>query len=90
MTAQQCLDVDAQTAVHRFEVRDGLASPHDREVLASMLDGVEEIGKVPGCVGRGYLRHAIRLSDTARIGTYGAITAVTSADLRPGSSWRES
>lgn len=42
---------------------DRLASPHDREVLAPVLDRVEEISKVPSRIRRRHIRHDIRLSD---------------------------
>lgn len=32
-------------------------------MLASVLDRVEDVSEVPGCFGRTYLGHTIRLSD---------------------------
>jgi hypothetical protein len=34
-------------------------------VFPSVLDGIEDVGEVPGRVGGAHFRHAIRLSDTA-------------------------
>lgn len=63
MAPQQGFHIGSQPASGRLEVSDGLSAPDDREVLASMLDRVEDVGEVPGGVGRTYLRHRIRLSD---------------------------
>ena len=48
----------------RLEMGNRFASPHDREVLTSMLDGIEQISEVPGGVRRRHIRHNIRLSDS--------------------------
>jgi hypothetical protein len=60
---QQSLDVCAFAGADGVELRDDLASAHDREVLTSVLYGVEDVGEVPGCIGSAHLRHEIRLSD---------------------------
>lgn len=65
MTLQQGLDFGAPARVHGIELSNHLPPAHDREVLASMLDCVEDVGEVSGRVGRAYLGHAIRLSDSA-------------------------
>ena len=57
------LHVGAEPAIHRFEVGNRFAAPHDRELLAAMFDGVEEIGEVSSCVGGRDVRHELRLSD---------------------------
>jgi hypothetical protein len=41
MATEQRLYVGANAATHGLEMRDRLAAPYDREVLASMLDRVE-------------------------------------------------
>jgi len=66
MTAQHRLHVFPKASIHGLEMCDRLSSPDDREVLAAMLDGVEEIREVPSCVRSRYIRHIIRLSDIAR------------------------
>ena len=43
--------------VDRLEVSDDLAPTGDGEVLTTMLDRVEQIGEVPGRVGRADLSH---------------------------------
>lgn len=63
MASQQGLRIGAQPGSGRLEVGDGLSAPYDGEMLASVLYRVEDVGEVPGCVGRTYLRHRIRLSD---------------------------
>jgi integrase/recombinase XerD len=50
----------------RIQLGHDFASAHDREVLAPVLDGIEDVGEVPCCVGRTHLRHRIRLSDIRR------------------------
>lgn len=74
MPSEQLLHVRPVALRHRRQACDGLASPDDREALASVLDGVEEVGKTPRRIGRCDLGHPIRLSDppwsvvTARCG----------------------
>jgi hypothetical protein len=63
MPSEQRLGVGAAPATGWFEVRDRLAPTHDREMLAVVLDRVEEICEVAGGVGRGHIGHEIRLSD---------------------------
>jgi hypothetical protein len=60
---QERLDLGSPARLHGVELGHDLAAAHDREVLAAVLDGVEEAGEVPGRVGGAHLRHAIRLSD---------------------------
>ena len=60
---QERPDFGASAVMHRFELRDGLASSHDGEPLAPMLDGVEKVSEVSSGVGRRHIGHAIRLSD---------------------------
>ncbi len=57
MSAQQCLDVGAETIVHRREMSDGLTAANDGVTLAPVLDRVEEISEVPSRVGGGDIRH---------------------------------
>jgi len=64
MTEQQGFDLVAPAAVHRVELGDHLASADNREVLASVLDRVEDVGEVSGGVGSAHFRHEIRLSDS--------------------------
>jgi hypothetical protein len=63
MTSQQSFDLGSSAPVDRIEVGDDLASAHDREAFAPVLDGIEEVGEVSSCVGGTDLRHLIRLSD---------------------------
>ena len=67
MSAQQCLDVGAETIVHRREMSDGLTSADDGEMLAPVLDRVEEVSEVPSGVGGGDIRHVIRLSENVQL-----------------------
>ena len=64
MALQERLDLGALACFHGVELGYDLAATHDPEVLAAVLDGVEEVGEVPGCVGSAHLRHEIRLSDS--------------------------
>lgn len=64
MTLQQGLDFGASARVHGVDLSHHLSPTHDREVLASMLYCVEDVGEVPGSVGGAYLWHRIRLSDS--------------------------
>lgn len=64
MASQQGFGIGTQPGSGWLEVGDGLSAPDDGEVLASVRDRVEDVGEVPGCVGRTYLGHEIRLSDT--------------------------
>ena len=48
----------------RIELGHDPAPAHDREVLASVLYRIEDVGEVPCCLGRTHFRHGIRLSDT--------------------------
>src|SRR5438552_1218654 len=63
MAAQHGLDIDSFAGVDWVELSDDLASSDDGEVFAAVFHCVEDVGKVPGCVGGAHLRHAIRLSD---------------------------
>jgi hypothetical protein len=56
-------DVGASSVGDGLQARHGAPSAHDGVLLAPVLDGVEEVGEVAGGVGRGHLRHEIRLSD---------------------------
>ena len=58
VSAQQRLDVSAKTVGYRFELGNGFPAAHDGEVLAAMLDGVEEISEVPSGVGSRDIGHA--------------------------------
>jgi len=63
MASQQGLRIGAEPRSGRLKVGDGLSATDDGEMLAPMLDRVEDVGEVPGSVGRTYFRHKIRLSD---------------------------
>lgn len=71
---QERLDLSALACLHGVELGHDLAAAHDPEVLAAVLDGVEEVGEVPGRVGSAHFRHQIRLSDW---------TAQNPADVAP-------
>ena len=64
MAAQQGFRIGPQPGSGRLEVGDGLSAPDDGEVLASVLDRVEDVGEVSGCFGRTHFWHEIRLSDS--------------------------
>jgi hypothetical protein len=64
MASQYGVDFGACAWIDGIELGHDLASAHDRETLASMLYGIEDVREVPRCVGRAHLRHGIRLSDT--------------------------
>jgi hypothetical protein len=66
VTPEQGLRIGSEPWSGRLEVGDGLAAPDDGEVLASVLDCVENVSEVSGCFGGTYLRHKIRLSDVRR------------------------
>jgi hypothetical protein len=68
---EQRLRIGSKPGFGRLEVGDGLSTPDHGEMLASVLDRIEEVGEVSGCFGRTYLRHAIRLSDVANGGFVG-------------------
>lgn len=51
VVTQQVLHVVTGAGSRRFEMCDRLAPTHDREVLAAVLDRVEEVGEVPRGVG---------------------------------------
>lgn len=70
MPSEQLLHVRPVALRHRFQACDCLASPDDREALASVLDGVEEVGEAPCRIGRCDLGHPIRLSDPPRSGRH--------------------
>ena len=57
MPAQQRLHINTKAAVHRLEMSDRFPSPHDREVLPSMLYRIEQIREVPGRVRSRHIRH---------------------------------
>jgi hypothetical protein len=57
MAAQDVLDGASRSTPNRFQSRDRSPSPHDREPLPPMLDGVEEVSKITGSVGRTHLGH---------------------------------
>lgn len=63
MPAEESLRTHTPPSARRLEMRDRLATTHDREVLATVLHRVEQVGKVPSGVGRCHIRHTIRLSD---------------------------
>ena len=63
IAAKDLLDGASRTTPNRFQLRDRTPSPHDREPLPPMLDGVEEVSKVTGGVGGTHFGHEIRLSD---------------------------
>ncbi len=63
MSSEQGPHVRAPPQTDRLEVSDDLASPDDGEVLPTVLDGIEEIGEVAGCVSGADFWHVIRLSD---------------------------
>ena len=63
VAAQERFDLDSLTRLGGVELGDDLAAAHDREVLAAVLDGIEQVGEVAGGVGGTDLRHEIRLSD---------------------------
>ena len=63
MPPEQRLRIGAQPRSGRLEAGNRLSPPHDGEVLASVLDRVEDVGEVSGCFGRAHLGHEIRLSD---------------------------
>ncbi|MDQ1358896.1 MAG: hypothetical protein QOG44_3269 [Acidimicrobiaceae bacterium] len=60
MASKHGLDVTARASADRVEPGDDFAPPYDRESLASMLNSVEDVGEVPGCIGRADLSHEIR------------------------------
>ncbi len=60
MSSEEGPHLGAPPPTDRLEVSDDLASPDDGEVLPTVLDGVEEIGEVAGCVSGADLWH-IRL-----------------------------
>jgi hypothetical protein len=63
MAPQNVLHGTSGPAPDRLEVGDGPTSAHDGEPLTAMLDGVEQVSKVAGGVGRTHFGHDIRLSD---------------------------
>lgn len=67
MVPQHPLDVGSLPGADRIEVSDHLPPTDDGEMLAAMLDGVEQIGEVACCIRGTDLRHAIRLSDLGRM-----------------------
>ncbi len=62
MSSEEGPHLGAPPPTDRLEVSNDLASPDDGEVLPTVLDGVEEIGEVAGCVRGADLWHEIRLS----------------------------
>jgi hypothetical protein len=66
VTAEQAFDVGASAGADRLELGHDLSPTDDREVLAAMFYGVEDVGEVSGCVGGTNFRHRIRLSDRER------------------------
>lgn len=66
MAPQQRFRVGSQPRPCRFEVGDRLPASKNGEMLAPMLDCIQEIREIAGCFGRAYLRHNIRLSDKGR------------------------
>jgi hypothetical protein len=64
MSFEEGPHIGAPAQSDRLEVSNDLASPDDGEVLPTVLDGVEEIGEVAGCVSGADLGHEIRLSDS--------------------------
>ncbi len=67
VSTQQCFDVRAKTVVHRLELGDGFPSADDGEVLAAMLDRVEEIGEVPSGVRSSDIRHVNQIIRVSRV-----------------------
>lgn len=65
MASEQGLRIGPQAGLGRLEVRDRTATPDDGEVLAAVLDRVEDVSEVPGGFSRTHFRHNIRLSDVA-------------------------
>src|SRR5882762_6657004 len=63
MTSEDLLHPCSATSANWLQVRNRLATTHDRETLTSVLDRVEKVGKLAGGIGGTYLGHSIRLSD---------------------------
>lgn len=63
VAAQERFDLNSLPRPDGVELGDDPAAAHDREVLAAVLDGIEQIGEVAGGVGGTHLTHEIRLSD---------------------------
>ena len=63
MASKHGLNVSARSRADRVDSGDDFAPPYDREPLAAVLYGVEDVGEVPGRIGRADLGHEIRLSD---------------------------
>lgn len=61
--SEQGLDVGAAAGADRVKLGDDPPAADDREVLAVMLDGIKDVGEVPGGIGGANLGHQIRLSD---------------------------
>ncbi len=59
MSSEEGPHLGAPAQTDRLEVSNDLASPDDGEVLPTVLDGVEEIGEVAGCVSGADLWHEI-------------------------------
>jgi hypothetical protein len=74
---EQCLDVSTFAGADGVELGDDFPSTDDREVLTSVLYGVEDVGEVPSRVSSANLWDAIRLSD------HRATTAATSPFASP-------
>ena len=79
MTEQQGFDLVTSGPVHWVEVGNRLASADDREVLASVLNRVKNVGEVAGRLGGAYFRHKIRLSDQAPISSPRLVKETTEA-----------
>lgn len=63
MTSEQRHHVRAAPRLHGLELADRPSSPHHREGLAPVLDRIEDLGEVAGCLGGTHLVHRIRSSD---------------------------
>ncbi len=68
MLPQRGFHVGARAVRNGLQAGHWAPSPHDRVVLAPVLDGIEEVGEVAGGVRCRDFRHEIRLSDLPDIG----------------------
>lgn len=63
LATEHGLDVDASAIIGWLEMCHDLALPDDRKALVTVLDRIEQVGEVAGCINRAYFGHVIRLCD---------------------------
>jgi hypothetical protein len=63
MALQQGLHVRPSALRNGLNLSDHSTAPGDKDSLAPVFDGVEQLCKIPRSLGRADLRHKIRLSD---------------------------